>query len=181
MELAFDVVMSADNGQEFARLLVSSDRELRRYISVFLQRRDDVEEVLQSTATVLWEQFDAYDRNREFLPWAMRFAYFEVLNFRKMHARSRLIYGSEAMARIMETHEEIREDLEDRRRHLGDCLQSLTDNDRLLVNRRYGEASTILELAKSMDRTVKSLYRRLDRVRELLTKCVDEKIASSEG
>ena len=42
--------MSADKGQEFARLLISSDRELRRYISAFLLRQDDVE---AATAAIL--------------------------------------------------------------------------------------------------------------------------------
>ena len=35
----------ADPDKEFARLLTIHDRELRRYISLFVSRRDDVEEV----------------------------------------------------------------------------------------------------------------------------------------
>lgn len=173
--------MSLDTGQEFARLLVSCDRELRRYISIFLQRQDDVEEVLQATATVLWEQFDSYDRTREFLPWAMRFAYFEVLNFRKMHARSRLIYKTETMNELMETRDELTADLQARRNSLDDCIQQLSESDRLLLQRRYTETLTVRDLAESMGRTVKSLYRRLDRIRESLTRCVDTKLQVGEG
>ena len=73
----------ADPDKEFARLLTNHDRELRRYISLFVSRRDDVEEVLQQTAIMLWEKFAEYDPQREFLPWAIRFAYYEILNFRK--------------------------------------------------------------------------------------------------
>ncbi len=164
-----------DFGAQFAKLLVANDQELRRYIGLFLHRRDDVEEVLQQTAVALWEKFVEFDPEREFLPWATRFAYFEVLNFRKQKARSRVFYSEDVMELIAEAHEEISEELRIRREHLQDCLDQLNPEDLQLLNHRYRDGTTIKSLSEQTGRTVKSLYRRLDRVRQLVTACIDRK------
>ncbi len=112
-------------GIEFARLLVQSDRPLLRYIMTFIPRRDDAEEVLQRTAAVLWEKFGEYDRQREFLPWALRVAYFEVLNFRKQLARDRLVFREEVIEALAETRQAQASRLEAQRQALRLCLSEL--------------------------------------------------------
>lgn len=161
------------SGAEFARLLVQYDRELLRYILSFLPRRDDAEEVLQRAATVLWEKFGQYDRNREFLPWALKFTYFEVLNFRKERARSRLIFRDDLMESLAATRELQGTILEARRMALRRCLRRLKPDDLELLWRRYGNTDTIAALAEELGRTSKSMYRRLDRIRELVARCVE--------
>src|SRR5262245_35132392 len=94
-------------GSDFAQLLVRHDRALLRYIMTFIPRRDDAEEVLQRAATVLWEKFEEYDRSRDFLPWALSVAYFEVLNFRKELARSRLVFREDVLHALAETRDEV--------------------------------------------------------------------------
>jgi hypothetical protein len=42
-----------------------------------------------------------------------------------------------------------------------------------LLQRRYSDNATIKDLSDETGRTVKSLYRRLDRIRELVAACVD--------
>jgi RNA polymerase sigma-70 factor, ECF subfamily len=165
---------------EFARLLVSNDRELRRYIAMLVPRRDCVEEILQQTAAVLWEKFAEYDRKREFLPWAIRFAYFEVLNFRKNLARSRFVYSDEVLNALAQTREEISTELQHRRLALQHCLGKLPTEDRSLPERRYSDSSTVKALADETGRTVKALYRRLDRIRESIVACVNQRLASEQ-
>ncbi len=138
-----------------------------------LPRRDDVEEVLQQTAVALWEKFDEFDPQQEFLPWATRFAYFQVLNFRKELARTRLVYSEEVMKSLAETRAELSEELEERRAALRHCLAKLKTEDRSLLERRYAESLTVKSLAEESGRTVKSLYRRLDRIRELIATCIE--------
>lgn len=165
-----------DSGNIFARLLVTHDQHLRRYISLFLHRRDDVEEVLQQTAVALWEKFEDFDQGREFLPWATRFAYFEVLSFRRDKARARVFYTEDVMQAIAEAESELADDLKQRRDQLAECLSQLTDEDRSLLQRRYADDTTIKALSDETGRTVKSLYRRLDRVRQIVADCVDRKL-----
>lgn len=169
-----------DPGNEFARLLVANDRELRRYIAMFVPRRDCVEEILQQTAAILWEKFVDFDREREFLPWAIRFAYFEILNFRKNLARSRFVYSDEVLTALAQTRDEISAELQQRRLALLHCLGKLTVDDKSLLERRYSDSSTIKALADETGRTVKALYRRLDRIRESILTCVNQRLASEQ-
>ncbi|MEZ6040542.1 MAG: sigma-70 family RNA polymerase sigma factor [Planctomycetaceae bacterium] len=168
-----------DHGKTFARLLVAHDRSLRQYIALFLPRRADVEEVLQQTAAALWEKFDEFDTSREFLPWATRFAYFEVLNYRKERARSRVFYSEDVMQALADTQRELSVELQFRESILQECLSELGSEDHLLLQRRYSEEATIKSLSEETGRTVKSLYRRLDRIRELLATCIDRKTQAS--
>jgi RNA polymerase sigma-70 factor (ECF subfamily) len=164
-------------GNEFARLLVTHDRQILRYIMALVPRRDDAEEVLQRTAIVLWEKFSDYDQERDFLPWALRVAYYEVLNFRKEKARSRLVFSEEVVALLVQTRTEQQALLDQRRTALGYCLTELSVEDRTLLERRYTDAATIRALSEERGRTVKALYRRLDRIREMIMKCVEQRVA----
>ena len=164
-------------GSEFARLLVRFDRDLLRYIMTFIPRRDDAEEVLQRTATVLWEKFPDYDRQREFLPWALRVTYFEILNFRKEIARDRLVLREDVVQALAETREAQVPLLEAQRTALQQCLGELSGDDAALLRRRYCDSETIAKLADERGKTAKSLYRRLDRIRELIAQCVERRMA----
>lgn len=163
-------------GGEFARLLVRHDRELLRYIMTFIPRRDDAEEVLQRAATVLWEKFAEYDRSRDFLPWALRVTYFEILNFRKEIARNRLVLREDVIQAVAETREAQLPVLEEQRRALRECLEELSGEDAALLRRRYCDAETIAMLAEERGKTAKALYRRLDRIRELIAECVERRM-----
>src|SRR5262245_35613496 len=136
-----------------------------------LPRRDDAEEVLQRTATVLWEKFGEYDRERDFLPWALRVAYFEVLNFRKQNARDRLVFSEEVLEALAETRYAQSSSLEAQRRALQMCLSQLSADDQALLRRRYGDSETVAALADERGKTAKALYRRLDRLREMIARC----------
>lgn len=166
----------AASGPEFARLLVRYDRPILRYIMTLIPRRDDAEEVLQRTATVLWEKFAEYDRQREFLPWALRVAYFEVLNFRKQIARDRLVFREDVMEALAETRQLLTDQLEAQRAALAKCLSELTAEDQTLLRRRYADSETIATLADERGKTAKALYRRLDRLREAIARCAERRL-----
>jgi RNA polymerase sigma-70 factor (ECF subfamily) len=168
-------------GPDFAQLLVRHDRALLRYIQTFIPRRDDAEEVLQRAATVLWEKFGDYDPQREFLPWALRVTYFEILNFRKEIARSRLVFREDVLEAIAETREQQESALEDQHVALVECLKRVGDEGISLLRRRYCDSATLASLAHEQGRTAKSLYRRLDRLREMITECIERRLAGERA
>jgi RNA polymerase sigma-70 factor, ECF subfamily len=169
------------DGGLFAALMVKHDRRLLRYIFTLLPHRLEAEEVLQRTATALWERFAEYDASREFYPWAARFAYFEVLNHRKERARDRLVFREELLNELAATRGQMDELLEQRRDALLVCLGQLTPADAELLRRRYCTPETIGTLAQEWGATAKALYRRLDRLRERLADCVTRRTAGWTG
>lgn len=162
-------------GANFARLLVLHDRELFHYIMAFIPRRADAEEILQRTAIVLWQKFSEYDASRDFLHWALRIAYFEVLNFRKEVARSRLIFEVDVLEKLAETRQTLREPLNAQQEALQECLKKVGDESASLLRRHYCDAEAISALAAEKGKTRKALYRKLDRIRDLIADCVERR------
>jgi RNA polymerase sigma-70 factor, ECF subfamily len=165
-----------DAGDEFAQLLVRYDRALFRYILTFVSRHGDAEEILQRVATVLWQKFSEYDRTREFLPWAKKVAYFEILGFRAEAARSRLIFREDVLAALADCREIQNPVLEAQKQALLECLAKLGEDAVALLKRRYCDAETVATLAAENGKSAKAYYRRLDRLRDLIADCIERRI-----
>lgn len=164
----------------FVELIVRCERPLMRYIRTLVPNLVDAEEVWQATAILLWEKFGEYDHDREFLPWAQRFAYFEVLKFRRTRARDRMIFSENVLQSLAETHDSSREKLDQRSQALQKCLNQLIPRDLALLRTRYETETTINDLAQSLQTTAKTLYRRLDRIRDRLAQCVRRRVALAD-
>jgi DNA-directed RNA polymerase specialized sigma24 family protein len=65
--------------ERFVRLFAAAQSEVLRYILALVPDLDDAQEVFQETAVDLWKTFDQYDPDCPFVPWACRFAYFQIL------------------------------------------------------------------------------------------------------
>ncbi|WP_144976351.1 sigma-70 family RNA polymerase sigma factor [Bremerella volcania] len=168
------------NPTPFVELIVKFERPLMRYIRSLVPRMDDAEEVWQATAIVLWEKFEEFDHEREFLPWAQKFAYFESLKQRRKVARDRMVFSESAMQAIADTHQASQDHLDRRSRALKVCMETLGTNDLALLRSRYDSEITIGKLASQMETTAKTLYRRLDRIRDKLAQCVRRRVALAE-
>ena len=167
-----------DAGEEYARLLVKHDRALFRYILTFVSRHGDAEEILQRVAIVLWRKFSDYDSARGFLPWAFRIAYFEVLKFRTEAGRNRLIFRDDVLEALAVTREAQNPVLEAQQQALQECLSKLGAESAVLLRRRYCDSESVAVLAVEKGTTVKALYRRIDRLRDLVADCIERRISS---
>lgn len=146
------------------------------YIMSFIPYRDDAEEVLQRTTAILWQRLHEFDQERGFLAWALHRAYYEVLSFRKEHARNRLIFHEELISQLADERRQQEPLLAAQRSALRECLQQLKDEHRALLQRRYGDSSSVAALAEESGVTAKTLYRRLDRLRQLIADCVRKRL-----
>ena len=165
-------------GEDFASLIVQYDRAIFRYILTFVSRHGDAEEILQRTATVLWQKFSEYDRTRDFLPWAQGVAYFEVLKFRTEAARSRLIFREDVLAALADTREAQNPILEAQKQALRECLGKVSEDAAALLKRRYCDSETVATLAAENGKSAKAYYRKLDRLRDLIADCIERRIGS---
>ena len=55
--------------------------ESRHTSLALLPNEQDAQDVFQRTSLVLWQKFDQFDSDRDFLPWACGVAHYEVRNF----------------------------------------------------------------------------------------------------
>jgi RNA polymerase sigma-70 factor (ECF subfamily) len=125
---------------------------------------------MQETALKLWREFDRFDRTREFLPWALRIGYFEVLRFRKKQSRDRLVF-SEEFLEMLADESQADPQRDDAAEALKTCLAKLDDRSREVLLARYHEDESIAALASRQEVNAHRLYRLLDQARSQVVTC----------
>lgn len=165
---------SNDSSNDFLGHMLKNQRRVRNYIFSLHPRSRDLDDLVQQTAMTLWREFHRFDTSREFLPWAMRIAYFEVLRLRKKQTRDRLVFSDELIEILAEDTQE--PDPEPTQRALQSCLSTLDPLSREALLARYGEHETVADLATRRGVSVHRLYRLLDRARCLIVTCVRRRI-----
>lgn len=159
---------------QFAYLMMKNKDALYRYLFSMHPWVDEVDDLLQDTAMTLWKKIDEYDTEREFLPWALRVAYFEVLRWRK-HMRKRRFLLSDELVNKLSAGASEQDDLDEARfAALQDCLAKLPEKQRDIVKRRYGTEGTLKELAGQLNISVHKVYHVLDAARSALVECVEK-------
>ena len=163
-----------DPTSEFVRLWTRHQGEVERYVFMMVPRAADAAEVVQEVSVKLWEKWDQYDQSRPFAPWAIRFAYLEILKWRQRLAREKLIFSDSLLEQINSRHEDEAPIMEARREALRSCLGELTDQQRKWINLRYGRHGAVKEEAQRTGVSIHKLYYALEKIRAQLLGCVDQ-------
>ncbi|MEY2598486.1 MAG: polymerase sigma factor CnrH [Verrucomicrobiota bacterium] len=158
---------------DFVRLWTSHQEEVRRYVFLMVPRSRDAAEVLQEVSVRLWEKWPEYDASRPFVPWAIRFAYLEVLKWRQRQAREKLIFSDALLAQLDATQEEESPLMEARRGALQGCLQKLGPSERRWLGLRYANHGAIKAEATHSGGNLRKVYYALEKVRAALLRCVE--------
>src|SRR5215204_2423867 len=159
--------------QRFLSLFLRSEREIFRYVAAMVPNVADAEDIVQQTALVLWEKFDAYDQSQPFTPWACRFALNKTRQWLERRQRWQALLEGGLAEELARRREELRPELDSRLRHLEGCLRKLPAEQLSLVEGFYYRRDGIGNLAASSGRTVAATYKMLQRVRLALQACIE--------
>ena len=162
--------------RDFGRLFARYQPRIYGYIRSLIPHRSDAEDLLQETASILWQKFDAYQPGSNFLAWALQVAHYEVLHFRQRQKRDVLqfseqfidVVGPDVAAKSMR--------LGDLERLLTDCAERLSPAERELLVLRYHSDVTTRDLAEKLGQPASTIYDKINRIRRALTDCVDRAI-----
>jgi RNA polymerase sigma-70 factor (ECF subfamily) len=166
---------SNDPSNRFLSHMLKSQRSLRNYIFSLHPRAQDLDDLMQQTALTLWREFDKFDSTREFLPWALRISYFEVLRLRKKQSRDRLVFSEDLIDQLATDAAEDASPVP-HRQALDACLAKLDSKSREVLLARYSEHVTVNSLATKQRVSVHRLYRLLDSARASLVACVRRRL-----
>ena len=166
--------------QQFLSLFLRSEREIFRYVAALVPNVADAEDIVQQTALVLWEKFDAYDAGQPFTPWACRFALNKTRQWLERRQRWQALLERGLAEELAQRREELRPELDSRLRHLEGCLGKLPVEQFTLIEGYYYRRDDIEKLAANSGRTVAATYKMLQRVRQTLQACI-ENAAKPEG
>lgn len=164
----------------FAVLVREHESGLRAFVSACVHDRGDAEDVLQLVFATAWRRLDDYDADRPFAAWLRGIARHKILAyFRSQRGRSRnlQVLSPEALAAIADEHErfakpprgEVYRDAFDA---LRTCLESLAQEDQLIIDAVYHGGLTCRAVAEQLGRGVEAVKKRLQRARAELRDCV---------
>lgn len=166
---------------DFIRLFTANEPRLRGFAMSLIPNRADAEDVLQQANLVLWRKFDQFQLGTNFFAWASRIVYLESRDFRKRRLRSKVRFGDEFLEQVASEAADMGEELADRERVLGDCIDRLKSHERELLRMRYETDSSndAVGIAEALGRSVEAIYTALSRIRRKLLDCVDRKMQST--
>lgn len=166
-----------DASERFLSLLTAAQGPLYAYICTLLGGSNDAADVLQETNLVLWKKMDEFDSSLSFSAWANKFAFLQVLAYRKRRATDRHQFTCvmESMQSISAKAESESEQFARRLRMLDDCIESLSDYQRQLVQMRYARRLGVKAISLHLQKSENSVAAALYRARLALIECVDTK------
>ena len=161
---------------QFTQQFSQNERAMRAFACSLVPNREDVNDIIQETLKELWRKFDKFDPARPFLPWANRFVYRQVLIHRRSTAiRLKYTFSEETFRRLVEEQSPLERDVA-LSEALDKCLHRLYDDERELLNLRYFTKESINQMATREGLSVDVLYKRIQRIREVLQRCISKRM-----
>jgi RNA polymerase sigma-70 factor, ECF subfamily len=158
--------------EQFMTHYIKYEPKIRSYIQRLVFDSSDAEDIMQSTAMLLWKKHDNYDPSQAFLPWAYKFAYNEIRNYYRKNEKKKLFLDQDCIDQLADTSSQFSNELSELKTHLDECLYKLENQERRLIEYRYCEDGQINDLAKKRNTTPNALSKSLQKIRQKLFLCV---------
>ncbi|HIN95044.1 MAG TPA: sigma-70 family RNA polymerase sigma factor [Planctomycetes bacterium] len=173
--------MDVDDAPErFTRLLIECEPELLRSVLRTVPNRADARDILQECSVALWRRFADYDSERPFVAWAFGFVRMEVRRFlRKSQRRAQLT--KRATDLLMQDQQQYSHELDERDLHLKHCFKTLAEDHRKLLDGYYHKGHSVSKLSEQNGRSIEAIYKRLQRIRIALHRCIELRIRGTEA
>lgn len=160
------------NAEAFVMLLARHERQVTAYVRTLVPAAADADDILQEAKVVMWRSFGDFTPGTNFLAWARKVAFHQILSWRRRKQRDPLLLSEELLHSVADELDRQAESLQERERRLADCVARLLPAHRQLLALRYDEGLDIDTVAARATRTVAAVYRALSRIRAHLHACV---------
>ncbi len=169
--------MTPDSSTEFVTLLARHDRALTLYVYSLVPQAADAEDILQQTKLILWKHFADFELETNFIAWARKTAFHQILAYRRKSKRDPLPLSDEMLDYVSDKVAALTDHDQSRREALESCLHRLRADHRRIILLRYQEELDVEEIAQLLSSTPGAVYRALSRLRLTLVDCVTNRLA----
>ena len=166
--------------EEFVALYVRHEPAVFSFVLSMVQNTADAEDVVQRASMTMWRCFDQYESGTNFRNWAFQVAKNAALNHLAKMRRDRHVFGEKLIGMLAEQVEQQAEKLDVRRRALDACLEKLPEAEHEMVAGCYAEGSTIRSFSEQAGESANKIYKRLNRVRRQLHRCIEHQLGMEE-
>lgn len=164
----------------YLKLFMANQDKIYAYILMLVTNVQDADDLIQETASTIWEKFDSFKPGSDFAAWAITIARFKVMNYRRSQTKSIIHYSSPTLEAIEAYAGEYVQTELSVREYLKECLGRLSEDDRSLIQMRYSQVATTKALAEKLGRSLHGLYSSLSRIQLLLLECLNRKRSAEE-
>lgn len=188
MTLEFDEakqVRAAQRGDAaaFARLVERHHRGVRACLAARMSDPHEAEDLAQEVFVTAYRKLAEFDPERPLSPWLRSIA-FNLLRNHWRKFRAQAVGGHAELAALLDHR--IAADCGPERESrlvgaLRDCLERLDGPARELVRLRYAEQQSVRDLSVRFERGYSALTMQLHRLREILSDCINRKLAEAPG
>jgi RNA polymerase sigma-70 factor (ECF subfamily) len=145
------------------------------YVRSMILNYHDSEDVIQTVAVIFAEKFEDLDPSRDLVPWVLRIARYEVVNYFRAQGREQKLLDENVLLRLEQAYRAIHGESEDIKEALHVCIESLNDRPRHVLKLRYFREMEIQDISQRLGLSSNAVYITLCRVREALANCVQKK------
>lgn len=164
---------------EFMDLFVVDQSALYAFIRSLVPNGSDAEELFQQVAMTLWRRRETFDpKVGTFRAWAIGVARNHIRNFhRREFRKDRVqIFAPDVLDAVAEHWQERDEYSSERQAALQSCLGKLDRSDRQILDQHYASGKRAPEIAATQDIPLRTYYRKIQKIRELLLNCISKTI-----
>lgn len=165
---------------EFLRLLMANQKRIFAFILTMVPNQVDADDLFQETVLLMWSKFDSFTRGTSFAAWGYTIAKYQILSVRKRHSTRSVLLSQAAMDLLHEESEPFVEQSDSRTQALRKCLGKLDQRDYELICLRYRDEISVKSIAEQMGRSIKSVYKRIARIHDVLLRCVRRTLGPEE-
>ena len=166
--------------EEFVSLYVRNEAAIFSFVLSLVKHNADAEDVVQRASVTMWRRFESFELGTNFRAWAFQIAKNEALNLLSKNKRDRHVFSEKLIAMLADEAEERADDLDSRQRALDFCVEKLPPDELEIVKGCYREGATIRSFSEQAGETANKIYKKLNRVRRNLQRCVEAQLGQEE-
>ena len=171
---------SEESRKQLMSLLLKHQRRVFGFILTLVQNRADAEDLMQETSMILWEKFNDFDPDTDFIAWASRIAFFCVKNYRRCQGRAKVLFTDNVLDEIADRANALGDEIDLRHELLRSCLSELPERSRTMLLARYAPHGSVSKAAQVAQSTVATTYKSLSRLRRGLQIGITRKLLAEE-
>lgn len=160
----------------FFKLYTGVSSRIYSYLLIMVHNKDNAEELVQETATVLWSKFDEYNEGSSFGAWAIAIARLKALEFLRKRQNSQMIFDDRFYELVSDRAAKSSEVLPDHIEALRKCLEKLSENQMKLLSMRFKRDISIKKISQITGRSLGSLYHLFSKLTMGLRECIDKQL-----
>jgi len=165
---------------QFFRYYNGAQKKLYAYLLMMVHNHSDAEDLLQETASALWEQYEQFDPNRNFAAWAIGIARNKAIDFLRQKRTTRPMFSDSFYEKMSTLAEEESQNVDRRLLALRACVKQLSADNQRLLRLRFEEGIPIKKLSQNSPSSPQALYKKISRIYTSLYNCIHRTLLHGE-